>query len=105
MPINELNWTSSQYYNAPLRAFISLGGRPDGLPNHSHLPQSARPYQVEFIYIVTLANEDFQEIYQEVFPDLNNAINALNQKYGHWALLTLGQTPKDGDGCESCSAH
>jgi len=87
------NWTSSHFYSTPLRAFVSLGAAP--IENSD---------EVEIQYLVTLADKDYQELFQSVHLDLDTAINLLNDKYGHWELQdALNKT--DGDGCSSCAAH
>ncbi|MDD4976587.1 MAG: hypothetical protein PHY93_19685 [Bacteriovorax sp.] len=91
--INTENWTSAHFYSAPLRAFVSLGAAP--IENSD---------EVEIQYLVTLTDKDYQELFQSIHQDLNNALELLNEKYGHWELQdALNKT--DGDGCSSCAAH
>lgn len=93
LKINTENWTSAHFYSAPLRAFVSLGAAP--IENSS---------EVEFQYLVTLTDKDYQEIFQSIHLELNSALKLLNEKYGHWELQdALNKT--DGDGCSSCAAH
>lgn len=91
--INTENWTSSHFYSAPLRAFVSLGAAP-----------VANSDEVEIQYLVTLTDKDYQELYQSTHSELRVALELLNEKYGHWELQdALNKT--DGDGCSSCAAH
>ena len=91
--INTENWTSSHFYSAPLRAFVSLGAAP--IENSD---------EVEIQYLVTLTDKDYQELYQSIHQELSVALDLLNEKYGHWELQdALNKT--DGDGCSSCAAH
>ena len=93
LKINTENWTSAHFYSAPLRAFVSLGAAPVENSN-----------EVEIQYLVTLADRDYQEIFQSIHLDLNIALTLLNEKYGHWELQdAINKT--DGDGCSSCAAH
>lgn len=91
--ITSENWTSSHFYSAPLRAFVSLGASPIENSN-----------EVEIQYLVTLTDKDYQELYQSVHQDLNVAIELLNEKYGHWKLQDAAIN-NGGDGCSSCAAH
>ena len=96
MNITQDNWTSTHYYSEPLRAFISLGAAPietkEGLVG------------VEFQYLVTMTDKDYQELYQSSHQDLEEAIMVLNEKYGHWELKDA-DAKVHGDGCSSCAAH
>jgi hypothetical protein len=91
------NWTSSHYYSAPLRAFVSLGAAPKELPGTEGI-------DVEIQYLVTLTDKDYQELYQSIHLDLNSALVLINEKYGHWDMID-GYLKTDGDGCSSCAAH
>ena len=93
LKINNENWTSAHFYSAPLRAFVSLGAAP-----------ALESGEVEIQYLVTLTDKDYQELFQSIHSDLDEALILLNQKYGHWDLQdALNKT--DGDGCSSCAAH
>ncbi|MFA6236124.1 MAG: hypothetical protein WC635_02260 [Bacteriovorax sp.] len=91
--ITQDNWTSSHFYSAPLRAFVSLGAAPVDDSD-----------EVEIQYLLTLTDKDYQELYQSIHPDLNSALLLLNEKYGHWELQDASNKT-DGDGCSSCAAH
>ena len=91
MKINTENWTYTHFYSEPLRAFVSLGAAP-------------QEEEVVMQYLVTLTDKDYQELYQSIHEDLDEALSLLNEKYGHWDLkdaLNAGL----GDGCSSCAAH
>lgn len=91
--INDQNWSSAHYYSAPLRAFVSLGAAPG---------KNFEDAQIQ--YLVTLTDKDYQELFQSVHLELSEALETLNEKYGHWELQdALNKT--DGDGCTSCAAH
>lgn len=96
MNITQDNWTSTHYYSEPLRAFVSLGAAPieteEGLQD------------VEFQYLVTMTDKDYQELYQSSHTSLEEAITVLNEKYGHWDLKDANGKVH-GDGCSSCAAH
>ena len=107
--IDAKNWTYCQYNSLKLKAFISLTGEPsEALDGNSH--QSS---EVKIGYTLTLTDEEFKEIYQETFSDLQMAADAINQKYGHWNLLNLLDGTVNGikensskdEGCDSCQAH
>ncbi len=95
LKINTENWTSAHFYSAPLRAFVSLGAAPLELSDK---------LEVEIQYLVTLTDKDYQELFQSIHLDLNEALSLLNEKYGHWELQDANNKT-DGDGCTSCAAH
>ena len=92
MKINEENWTYCQFTNSPLRAFISLGAAPQG--------ENAACLQ----YLVTLTDGDYQELFQSIHPDLNEALGVINEKYGQWTFEDATK-PASSSGCSSCAAH
>ena len=75
MNITQENWTSSHYYSEPLRAFVSLGAAPIETPEGLQ--------EVEFQYLVTMTDKDYQELYQSIHLSLDEALAVLNEKYGH----------------------
>lgn len=91
MKINNQNWTYTHYINHNLRAFISIGAA------------LAKNEQIETHYLVTLTDQDYQEIFQSIHPILEDAVATINAKYGQWDIEN-GLAPK-GDGCSSCAAH
>jgi hypothetical protein len=96
MNITAENWTSSHYYSEPLRAFVSLGAAP--------IESAEGVADVEFQYLVTMTDKDYAELYQSSHKTLEEALQVLNEKYGHWELQDAGQK-NHGDGCSSCAAH
>ena len=96
MNISSDNWTSSHFYSEPLRAFISLGAEPIETPEGLQ--------EVEFQYLVTMTDKDYIELYQSSHKTLDEALQVLNEKYGHWSLQDAN-AKVDGDGCSSCAAH
>ncbi|MBC7713990.1 MAG: hypothetical protein H7177_11670 [Rhizobacter sp.] len=94
--INQENWTSSQFFSEPLRAFVSLGAAPVETPEGLQ--------EVEFQYLVTMTDKDYQELFQSTHKTLDEALKVLNEKYGHWELQDAGMK-NSGDGCSSCAAH
>ena len=93
MKINQENWSSSHFYSEPLRAFVSLGAAPIEGSN-----------EVQVQYLVTLTDKDYQELYQSIHNDLEEALGLLNDKYGHWELKDP-MVKAESDGCSSCAAH
>ena len=96
MNITSENWTSSHYYSEPLRAFVSLGAAP--------VETAEGLMDVEFQYLVTMTDKDYAELFQSAHTTLEEALQVLNEKYGHWDLQDAGQK-NHGDGCSSCAAH
>jgi len=91
MKINAENWTYTHFTNQNLRAFISIGAA------------LAETEEVEMQYLVTLTDQDYQEIFQSIHLSLESALETINAKYGGW-VAENGLAPK-GDGCSSCAAH
>jgi len=92
MKITEQNWTSTHYTCEPLRAFVSLGAAP------------AANNDVELLYLVTVTDKDYCEVFQSTHHALDEALKILNEKYGHWEAVDAAQKGS-GDGCSSCAAH
>jgi hypothetical protein len=95
MNITNDNWTSTHYASEPLRAFVSLGAEPVETPEGLQ--------EVEFQYLVTMTDKDYMELYQSSHKTLEEALQVINEKYGHWDFQDAGT--KNGDGCSSCAAH
>lgn len=85
------NWTFSGFKSSNLLAFIHLGAEPS--------PEGAK-----VLYCVTLLKDQEEEVFQLEFDQLHLAIDAINERYGHWEFVDRGQR-LDGGGCGSCSAH
>lgn len=90
--INSENWTSSHYSNGKYKALITFGASPDILSD-------------DFIYFVTVLDEDNNEIHQDEFLNLNAASQAINNKYYEfWNFESKNKLQKSG-GCSTCIAH
>lgn len=93
--INAQNCNYSSYTSKNLQVFISFSAAP--LKNSE---------DCQFSYCVTVTNFDFEEVYQKSFTNEEDALQFINQKYGHWEYnATRGGKNTDGDGCGSCGAH
>ncbi len=93
MKINTENWTYTHFFSDPLRAFVSIGASP--VENSD---------EVLMQFLVTLTDKDYQELYQSIHTTLEEALQALNEKYGHWDFKDAGART-DSNGCDSCAAH
>ncbi|MCK6595609.1 MAG: hypothetical protein L6Q33_10440 [Bacteriovoracaceae bacterium] len=93
--IHHSNWMTSYYKNQNLKAFISLVA--DLHPSNPEL--------VVTHYGLTMTNTDGEELFQELFLDIDQALNELNERYDDWKLIEMAKTLSDGDGCSSCAAH
>lgn len=91
---HQLNWSTSFFKSAKLKAFISFVAVPAG-------------DDVKSLYALTVSDHDNLEIYQEDYSELSKALEALNSRYKHWEFVEMGQSNKSahGDGCSSCAAH
>lgn len=85
------NWTHLLHKNGDLLAFISLCASP------------GKAQEVITEYAITLCNQDFQELFQELYPDLNLALKNLHERYGHWPIVSRGSNTSGG--CSDCQAH
>lgn len=94
MKINTKNWNYSHYQEDELVAFISIGGELDKQGNYCEN------------YLVTLADLDFRELYQDKLNNLEKAIELINSKYKDWQFQLRTKPPQaDSGGCGSCEAH
>lgn len=93
--IHHSNWMTSYYKNQNLKAFLSLVAE----------PHPTEPENVLTQFGLTLANTDGEELFQELFLDLDAALSELNDRYDDWKLVEMAKTLSDGDGCSSCAAH
>jgi hypothetical protein len=91
--ISSLNWNTRHYYSDNLIAFISLGAEP-----------AENEIGPQINYYVTLSNTDYEDIYQSVHADLEDAVASLNAKYGDWQLKNLENNQSDSS-CSTCAAH
>jgi hypothetical protein len=91
MQINQENWTTSRFNEGELLAFISFGAK----LNENLL--------VEDVYSVIVSNMDYQELSEQCFQSLNEAVESINNRFSHWKLTSL--VKKDEGGCSTCAAH
>ncbi len=94
LKIHHSNWTTSYLKNEDLKAFVSLVAEP-----------SEDFQSVVNFYSVTLTNRDGEELFQELFLQLETALNELETKYSDWKLVEMAKTLSEGEGCSSCAAH
>jgi hypothetical protein len=90
--ISSSNWNLSKYKQDNLMAFITFGAKPLETEMGS-----------EFIYSVIVTDEDYVELSEECFCDLEKALESINFRFSHWQFEELGK--KVGSGCDSCAAH
>lgn len=96
MEINETNWNYTYFSSSPLKAFVSLGA--DAIENEMGVVET------KVFYFLTVSEGDYGEIFQSAHVTLDEALEQLNTKYGHWELKeATGKS--DGDGCSTCAAH
>lgn len=94
--VNETNWNYTYFSSNPLRAFISLGA--DAIENEMGVVES------KVFYFLTVSDGEYGEIFQSAHETIEEALELLNTKYGHWEIKeALGKS--DGDGCSTCAAH
>ena len=89
----EANWNHCQYTNQDKKVIVSLGASPDCIEN-------------DFIYFVTLLDNDHNEIIQEEFRSLSLACEHINKKFSQtWEFTDLSSSLDSDSGCSSCVAH
>lgn len=91
MMINEQNWTHCEFTAEENRVNLSIGG--EILKDNSYL---------ELYFINKFLGEEI--IHQDIFHKLNDALQAINTKYGHWDFKDKLKSEKSS-GCSSCQAH
>ena len=94
--VNQDNWSYCGYQSSQYQALITLGAHPSTHPDQE---------EPQLIYFLTLLDGDFQAIFQQEFPTLEESLKALNQRYGHWAFSHRQGEGQGGQGCSSCQAH
>lgn len=87
------NWTFMAYQSKNLSAILSLGATP------------GENGQADLLYYMTVMDEDGNDLYQEDFTDLPQAILKINTKYSHWSLVDRQENNSSGGGCGDCAAH
>jgi hypothetical protein len=65
--IDQDNWNYAHFTQGNWRAQITFGAEPDS----------------EMLYYVSLMDAEYNAIFQRTFSDLNDAIQDINQRYGH----------------------
>lgn len=93
--INDSNWSYLHYQNDRIRAFISLGAKPNESDDKNN-------DQVIECFFATVTDPDYQEIFQKEFSLLSEACDYLNERYAHW---TLQDRRISASGCSTCHAH
>ena len=90
------NWTFTAYQAQDLTVILSFGASP--ALNDSKSPQE--------LYFMTVMDKDGQDLYQEEFHDISEALVRVNLKYGHWEFQDrqVGSAADDGS-CGTCAAH
>lgn len=90
------NWNYSRYSQNNLKVIINLTATPVETNNNP---------DCEFLYSVTLLDENSNEVHQEDFSELNKACEYVNAKYlDIWDFEEVKEETKSG-GCGSCVAH
>ncbi len=83
------NWNFAFYSTETFKALISLSGEEiNG--------------EVRLMYCPTVLEGDNREVFQENFIDLGDAIEFMNNQYGHWEFM---EPTGSGSGCSTCQAH
>jgi hypothetical protein len=86
------NWSYQHYQNDKIRAFISIGAKPD----------DKNEDEIIDCFFVTVTDPDYKEIFQKEFANLEAACDYLNLHYAHW---NLQDRRISASGCSTCHAH
>ena len=85
------NWNTAYFENNNLKALIGF----ELDPNEPNLE----------LYTVSLIDQEYTEIYQKTFKEINAACKYINLKYQNlWEFKSLIQV-KSSSGCSTCVAH
>lgn len=92
------NWNYVQYINTTdsglKRAILSIGAMPNAQD------------EIEFLYFITILDQENNEVFQEEFKSLDIAIHHINKKFSnYWDFQDLTKISDDKSGCSSCVAH
>ncbi len=87
------NWNYCHYFTGPLKAMISCG------QDFSIIEEKGNDASLE--YYVSVLKEEFTEVFQKSFETLGEAINFINDSYGHWDFKDTSVI--ETSGCDSCS--
>jgi hypothetical protein len=88
------NWQIARLNEGNLLAFISPGAMPPTSENEDLI----------LTYSLIVSDQEYIEVSEKLFTDLNSALNEINMRFGHWELKNLSSL-KSGSGCDSCAAH
>lgn len=86
--ITKENWSFSGRKTKNLQVFITFGASPENIN--------------ECLYFVTLMDPEFQELFQQEFNNLEDAISFMNHKYEKWEFVDRSTS---SEGQSTCSAH
>lgn len=88
------NWNFCSYNSSTIKAFISIGGTPEGEEND------------QLCYFVNSTSEDFtKQYFQQEFKTIDKALEFINKRYGHWDFVDASIQKDSESGCGSCEAH
>ena len=93
--ITEENWTTTRYAEGDLFAFVAMGAKPSETNDKSD--------NCDLIYSVIVTNKDYEEISDQMFDSLPEALISINNRFGHWSFTSLAS--KNEGGCSTCAAH
>lgn len=93
MAMTQENWNYSYFKQNQNKAFISFCAQP--IENTK---------EIAIHYAITVTDSDDNEIFQQNYLNLNDAISQINQRYQEWDYFNLSER-SDAGGCGSCSAH
>jgi hypothetical protein len=93
MRINQENWNYSFFKQNQHKAFISFCAQP--IENTE---------EISVQYAITVTDSDDNEIFQQNYHELKDAVEQINERYQNWDFFNLAER-SDGDGCGTCSAH
>ncbi|MAX65413.1 MAG: hypothetical protein QF441_16375 [Bacteriovoracaceae bacterium] len=90
---NQFNWNTAQYISEKYKAIIGLAAS----------PQTAN----ELIYVVTVIDQNHNEVFTKDFNTLELACTYINNKYADlWEFKDLSVAPANSEGgCSTCVAH
>lgn len=89
--VNLDNWTYTHYSLADMKAKICLGG---------DIVQG----EYQELYYVSVLDAENQEVSQNVYEDLEKALEKLNHGHQGWDFIDETLKPS-GSGCSTCVAH
>lgn len=93
MAMTQQNWSYSFFKHEQNKAFISFCAQP-----------ADNTEEVTVLYAITVVDGDDNEIFQQSYVMLSEALNQINQRYKQWDYYNLSER-SDSNGCATCSAH